>query len=334
MTIKSESDAGSNIVPIDGGFRGPTVAPIPVAPEAAPATTCCTVVVPCYNEARRLRTDEFVRFLRDGQNSKIALLFVNDGSRDETLSLLEGLRSRFPARVFVLDQQPNRGKAEAVRNGMLHVIASGQAAVTGFWDADLATPLAQIRDMLGVMSANSQLNLIFGARVRLLGRAINRQPLRHYLGRCFATAVSLLLKVPIYDTQCGAKLFRVTDELQQVLSRPFLSRWIFDVEMLARFLAIHAGNARQLEKEACEFPLPEWTDVAGSKVSSMDFFKAVGELTTIYRRTLHDEAFSPLSTRQSLPGFKGALHPGPGPVYPSLAAPANEALEQPQKQSA
>jgi dolichyl-phosphate beta-glucosyltransferase len=259
----------------------------------------CTVVVPCYNEARRLRVDAFERFLTNERNQDIALLFVNDGSKDETLSILQDLCSRLPGRAFVHDQQPNRGKAEAVRSGMLHVIASGEAQITGFWDADLATPLAQIHDMLDLMTADSHLNLVFGARVRLLGRAIHRQPLRHYLGRCFATAVSVLLKVPIYDTQCGAKLFRVTDDLALVLSKPFLSRWIFDVEILARFLATHGNDPQSLETEICEYPLPEWTDVAGSKVGSLDFFKAAGELATIYRRTLHDSAFTPGARQQT-----------------------------------
>jgi dolichyl-phosphate beta-glucosyltransferase len=253
-------------------------------PTIVPATTSCTVVIPCYNEAARLRTDEFARFLESGENANIRLLFVNDGSRDGTLSILETLRLRFPGRVSVLDQQPNQGKAEAVRNGMLHVIATQQAQVTGFWDADLATPLAQIPDLLELLLLNPQLNLVFGARVRLLGREIHRQPLRHYLGRCFATTVSLLLRMPIYDTQCGAKLFRITPELSQVLAERFQSRWIFDVEILARFLALQNGNPKQLEKEIYEYPLPVWTDVAGSKVSSLDFFKAFGELATIYRK--------------------------------------------------
>ena len=260
---------------------------------ALSATEHCVVVIPCYNEAKRFRVDEYERYLKSKESGEIRLLFVNDGSSDETLPMLEALRNRFPTRVSVLDQQPNRGKAEAVRNGMLHVIASGRARITGFWDADLATPLPQINDFVELMVSKPDLNLVFGARVRLLGRDIHRQPVRHYLGRCFATAVSLLLHLPIYDTQCGAKLFRITPELSQVLSQPFHSRWIFDVEMLARFLAIHQGSTKQLEEEIYEYPLPVWTDVAGSKVSPLDFFKALGELATIYRRTLNDKAFSP-----------------------------------------
>lgn len=246
----------------------------------------CTVVVPCYNEAARLRTEEFARFLRDERSRGIDLLFVNDGSRDATLQVLASLRDQFPSRVSILDQQPNRGKAEAVRNGMLQVIASGRAQVTGFWDADLATPLDQIIDFMRLLDSRPELTMVFGARVRLLGRDIHRQQLRHYLGRCFATVVSVVLRLPIYDSQCGAKLFRITPDLQQVLAEPFHSRWIFDVEILARFLSLHKDDRGAIARQVYEYPLPVWTDVAGSKVTPADFLRAFAELSFIYRRHL------------------------------------------------
>jgi glycosyltransferase involved in cell wall biosynthesis len=251
-----------------------------------PVSKACTVVIPCYNEAARFRMEAFEGFLRAPENANIRLLFVNDGSTDGTLAMLEGLRARFPERTSVLDQQPNRGKAEAVRNGMLRAIEAGDAEVTGFWDADLATPLAQIQDFLHLLEGNAELQIVFGARVRLLGRAIHRQPARHYLGRIFATVVSGMLRMPIYDTQCGAKLFRITPDLQWVLAQPFHSRWIFDVEILARYVQFYEGDVQRLEAEIYEFPLPEWTDVAGSKIKSTDFFRALGELVEIRRRHL------------------------------------------------
>jgi dolichyl-phosphate beta-glucosyltransferase len=243
-------------------------------------------VVPCYNEASRFQADAFAQFLARPENSNVRLLFMNDGSRDNTLAVLQSFRSQFPDRVSVFDLQPNRGKAEAVRNGMLQVIAAGESQVTGFWDADLATPLDQITDFMGLMTSRPDLDMVFGARVRLLGRAIQRQPLRHYLGRCFATVVSLLLRMPIYDSQCGAKLFRVTPDLAKVLAEPFHSRWIFDVEILARFVQLRQGNSGLVAAQIYEWPLPEWTDVAGSKVRSGDFLRAFVELVTIYRRHL------------------------------------------------
>jgi dolichyl-phosphate beta-glucosyltransferase len=252
--------------------------------SSAPNAARCIVVVPCFNEAARLRLDAFAAFLESDRSRDIQLLFVNDGSRDATLSVLQTLRSRFPARIRILDKQPNGGKAEAVRHGMLHAMALPGCEITGFWDADLATPLLQIPDLAAVLLRNPQLTMVFGARVRLLGRAIQRQPIRHYLGRCFATVASTVLRLPIYDTQCGAKLFRTSPELAAVLAEPFQSRWIFDVELLARFMARHRGQPSVVREQIYEYPLPEWTDVAGSKVSSLDFFKAFGELLAIQRK--------------------------------------------------
>lgn len=251
-----------------------------------PTEDRCTVVIPCYNEVRRLHVSAFQHFLKHDQHRNIHLLFVNDGSTDDTLALLRNFCEQFPERTAYLNQQPNRGKAEAVRRGMLHVIAAGASKYTGFWDADLATPLEQIPDLLACLTANARLNMVFGARVKLLGRNIERRILRHYLGRCFATTASLLLRLPIYDTQCGAKLFRITPELEMVLAEPFRSRWIFDVEILARFLALHKGDRHPLRTEIYEYPLPVWTDVAGSKVGSLDFLRAFIELAGIYYRHL------------------------------------------------
>lgn len=244
------------------------------------------VVVPCYNEAARLKLDAFTDFLEAPENGAIDLLFVNDGSRDTTLSVLQSLTARFPLRTSILDQPLNRGKAEAVRAGMLHALAQPSCAITGFWDADLATPLAQIHDLAAILDLYPHLTMVFGARVRLLGRDIQRQPLRHYLGRIFATAASTLLRLPIYDTQCGAKLFRANPELRAVLLEPFQSRWIFDVELLARFMALHRADPATMRRRVYEYPLPTWSDVAGSKVHPMDFFRAFGELLHIRQRYL------------------------------------------------
>jgi dolichyl-phosphate beta-glucosyltransferase len=241
----------------------------------------CIVVVPCYNEEARLRPRQFSEFL--AEDDQVNFLFVNDGSSDGTFRILESLRANHPDRVEVLDKQPNGGKAEAVRSGMVRAMALDGFAYTGFWDADLATPLNVIPQLLSKLVENPKLQMIFGSRVRLLGHAIHRNPLRHYLGRCFATAVSIVLGLPIYDTQCGAKLFRITPVLQSIFALPFQSRWIFDVEIIARFLAIHNLDASFAFDAIYEDPLPRWEDVAGSKVRPRDFFVAFCELWKIHR---------------------------------------------------
>jgi hypothetical protein len=100
----------------------------------------------------------------------------------------------------------------------------------------------------------------------------------------FASVVSIALRLPIYDTQCGAKIFRATPEFTQVLREVFLSRWVFDVEILARYIAMNKGNTSYLHDAIYEVPLEKWEDVAGSKVHPGDFLKAFLDILLIYRR--------------------------------------------------
>lgn len=147
------------------------------------------VVVPCYNEEKRLKKKEFLRFLT-GPGSKLhTMLFVNDGSTDATLEVLKSLESEMPARIKVVNCEENGGKAEAVRKGLLAAIDFPGIQYVGFWDADLATPLYHILDFITLAEEKPHLEMIFGARVALLGRQIKRKLSRHYLGRIFATLV-------------------------------------------------------------------------------------------------------------------------------------------------
>jgi dolichyl-phosphate beta-glucosyltransferase len=246
-------------------------------------TLDCTIVIPCYNERNRLDVGAFCEFLRDHHD--VGFLLVNDGSTDGTHELLEEMVQLEPDRLGVLHLERNGGKAEAVRRGMLEAAALG-ALYAGFWDADLATPLEAIPEFVDHLDSYPELQMVMGARVRLLGRQINRRPMRHYLGRAFATAASVVLGAPVYDTQCGAKLFRMTPDVIRLFEVPFRSRWIFDVEILARFL--REPHEAEPDRLIHEIPLESWRDVAGSKVRPRDFARAFWELVEIhhaYRRT-------------------------------------------------
>ncbi|REK12033.1 MAG: glycosyltransferase [Planctomycetota bacterium] len=238
------------------------------------------VVVPCYNEAKRLNMRAIQDFGRRTDTAE--LLFVNDGSRDETLELLEHLNAANPRRFSFLHLVKNSGKAEAVRQGLLLAIRSG-ADYVGYWDADLATPLSDIEPFCRVLDNQPHVHAVLGSRMPLLGRHIERQALRRALGRVFARVASLALGLRIFDTQCGAKLFRVTPEMVAVFERPFLTNWIFDVEILARMKRCRCAAGRPaLEQVLYEYPLDRWRDVAGSTVKSSDFGKAVFEMARIY----------------------------------------------------
>ncbi len=242
------------------------------------------LVVPCYNEARRLDVEGFRSYLENAPETR--LLFVDDGSRDNTVEVLGRVCAGFEERAAILRCSINAGKAEAVRAGVLHALTHFSNQFVGFWDADLATPLDAVERFLKVFDERPAIEMVFGSRVQLLGRHVERRAVRHYLGRIFATAVSTVLRMPIYDTQCGAKIFRVTSSTPQVFAEKFLSKWVFDVEIIARYLNLYRKDARLLETAIYEYPLERWVDIAGSKVRPLDFLTAFGDVIKIKQRYL------------------------------------------------
>jgi glycosyltransferase involved in cell wall biosynthesis len=236
-----------------------------------------TWVVPCFNEAARLDPAAFLA-LADLPPSP-SLVFVDDGSRDQTLQRLRALAEQRPEQIAVVAQPTNQGKAEAVRQGLLHALA-GPADIVGFVDADLATPPAELQ-RLAEMIRSGDYDLVLGSRVQLLGRSIQRNPVRHYLGRVFATCASLSLGLAVYDSQCGAKLFRRGEALTAALAKPFGSRWAFDVELLGRMVRPGGGVAGLPIERIREEPLAAWSDVPGSKLGAVAALQAGLELARI-----------------------------------------------------
>ena len=124
----------------------------------------------------------------------------------------------------------------------------------GYWDADLATPLSEVATLLSYQGLLAErVDAVFGSRISRLGARIERSYLRHLSGRAFATVAAVALRVNTYDSQCGAKLFR-REVVQQAFGDPFVSRWIFDLEIVLRL-----GSANVIE---C--PVHHWLDVKGS----------------------------------------------------------------------
>jgi glycosyltransferase involved in cell wall biosynthesis len=246
--------------------------------------TTTVIVVPCFNEASRLPVARFEAFLAAAPD--VGFVFVDDGSTDATRERLRALEKAAPERVRVLALDANQGKAEAVRRGMLEALA-GEPSHAGYWDADLATPLEVILDFRRVLDSDPALEIVMGARVRLLGRRIRRQAGRHYLGRVSATVIALALGLPVYDTQCGAKLFRNGPRLRALFAEPFLGGWIFDVELIARRMAQEREPGCPATRSVLyEYPLTQWIDVADSKLRPGAYLRAALDLVRIRRRYL------------------------------------------------
>ncbi len=210
------------------------------------------LIVPCFNEENRLQME---CFLAGPEYCKF--LFVNDGSTDQTAKLI---RNNLNKKIFLLDLKQNVGKAEAVRLGMLYALTNdhlNKDEWIGFWDSDLATPLSETRGFLNFMEFyGPNVQAIWGSRIHRLGSEIHRSCARHMLGRLFASVAAFMIGIESYDSQCGAKLFK-KEIVKLAFSEKFISRWIFDIELLLRL--------RQYE--VIEYPLQSWSDIAGSKIN-------------------------------------------------------------------
>jgi glycosyltransferase involved in cell wall biosynthesis len=225
-------------------------------------TAKVALAVPCFNERGRLH---IARFAEGADKNNLRILFVDDGSTDGTADFIAEKIKNHP-RLGLLRRERNRGKGAAVRAGVLQLAKEcPDAEWIGFWDADLSTPLDEVRHMLGVHEMEGvEVDAIWASRVMRAGSHIDRRFNRHLFGRLFATAAGELLGVRAYDTQCGAKLFRC-EIVPAAFGGEYVSRWIFDVELYQRI-----GPDRILE---C--PVLAWTDQPGSKISVFREFPQV-----------------------------------------------------------
>jgi dolichyl-phosphate beta-glucosyltransferase len=232
------------------------------------------IIIPCYNEELRLPVAEYELFLKQDNNAIIC--FVNDGSTDKTVGIIQQLSVNYPQKVFLLSLNNNKGKAEAVRSGVFYCLKNFDFTHLAYIDADLSTsPEECIR--MGILVKND-IEFCFGSRILKIGSTIERSAKRHYSGRVIATLISNTLDIKVYDTQCGCKVF--TKELaKELFFEPFISTWLFDVELFARMLNKY-GKQKALKK-MLEVPLDKWINKEGSKVSATYFFRLWSDLYAI-----------------------------------------------------
>ena len=159
------------------------------------------------------------------------------------------------------------------------MLKTSEYQFVGFWDADLATPLTEIQRFIHKFKSNNELKAVCGSRILRLGSSIRRSVFRHYFGRIFATIVSEILNLPVYDTQCGAKIF-LAEFTEFIFTEKFLSRWFFDVELFARSIE-HFGRQNTIHG-IFELPLSKWHDQGKSKVTWANVLQTPFELLRIY----------------------------------------------------
>ena len=230
------------------------------------------VVIPCYNEEERLRTDEFTSFVNS--NLGYHLCFVNDGSTDNTLQVLQELSKGREDHISVYNCEKNGGKAEAVRQGVLHLSKDKQLDYIGFLDADLSTNFQDFDDLVQTIS-NSDFKIVSGSRIARMGADIHKEGARAIISKTINKIIQTILGMPFRDTQCGAKIM-TKDVIENVFDKKFYTKWLFDVEIFMRMKKVYGPE--KTKSYLCEQPLKRWVHEDGSKLSMKDSFKILGQL--------------------------------------------------------
>tara|TARA_R110001583_G_scaffold412_2_gene3800 strand:+ start:43865 stop:44602 length:738 start_codon:yes stop_codon:yes gene_type:complete len=224
------------------------------------------IVIPCYNEEKRLDKNRVFSFLNLEQN--VLLCFVNDGSSDNTIEVLNEIKAQYPANVEAISIKKNVGKAEAVRTGILHCNLHFKHKKTAYLDADLATTLEECFEISELVKGETV--FAFGSRIQKIDNNIQRKMFRFLVGRVIATFISRQLNLGVYDTQCGCKIFK-RELSEKIFTEKFISKWLFDVELFHRIIKIYSVEIMcQISKE---IPLKSWIDYDDSKVKMTYFFK-------------------------------------------------------------
>lgn len=242
-----------------------------------------SIVIPAYNESARIaKTLREVLSYLDEQPAGGEIIVVDDGSKDDTAAVSEATIAAHPRRRSegrVIRVEPNRGKGNAVRTGLLEA----RNNVAAFFDADLSMPITETPKLVEPIRSG-QYDIVFGSRAldrKLIG---THQPwTREQSGRVFNRLMRLATGLPFKDTQCGFKAFRM-DVCRPVVEGALIDRFGFDVELL--FIA-HRAGLRMLE-----YPV-RWNDVAGGSVSFKTGLQGFAELREVKRNAhkgLYDEA--------------------------------------------
>ena len=231
------------------------------------------IIIPCYNEAKRLDYKNIEQLLL---NSNMDIFFANDGSKDNTVDIINAIILNNSERCFLIDFEENSGKANTIYKAINKINEEQQYDFIGYFDADFSTPANEVIRLVAELDKR-KCQFLMGSRILLLNSGIKRKYHRHIIGRIIITLINFKFKLGIYDTQCGSKLFSKTI-IPKAFDKPFYTSWLFDVEIFIRL------QKQNLLIHGIETPVYNWKDVDGSKLGWKTGFKILKELYLLNKK--------------------------------------------------
>ena len=257
------------------------------------------LLIPAYNEERRIEPvlRDYAQFFGTHYSGKFQLVVVLNGCTDNTLGVVQRVAAEFPA-IRPLEFKEPIHKGGALIEGLK---LSSHADFIGYVDADGATPPRAFLDLVRHMD---NADCVVGSRW-LADSVLHQEQTttRKFFSRGFHFIVQLLFHLNIHDTQCGAKVMKC-EVVEKIHDKLRIADMAFDINLL---VAIKYAGFRIREVPT------EWTDKAGSKVTSSLFRSSLAMLLSVIRVRL---IYWPRIYR-----FLRPLRPLEGWVYKKLRAP-------------
>ncbi len=182
------------------------------------------IIIPVYNGASYL--PETFREL--GQliiNHQI--IFVNDGSIDETGALLEKFYTENTSSVAIVTYTKNMGKGYAIREGLKKV--QGECTVVAFTDVEIPYGVEALQSGFCVLEERDELSFVYGTRTAAEKTKSQYSAYRKIGTRLFRLLLPRKLR-NISDTQSGLKVFK-RKAAEIIFPLVKTNRWVFDLEI-------------------------------------------------------------------------------------------------------
>lgn len=200
------------------------------------------IIIPVKNETRIMEqaTREFDLYC-SGNLGKYCIIFVDDGSTDDTFAKITKLKLTIKSIRAVFHNQFDKGKGSALKTGFIlanTLYKLNKADIIIFFDSDGQIKPKDIKTALRLMDLYNA-DVIIGNKRHLYSN-ITYNFKRRIISSFYNLLIRVFFGLHLRDTQCGLKIFK-KEALDIVIDKVNVKRFAFDLELL---VALKENNMR------------------------------------------------------------------------------------------